>query len=73
MPEALLFDLDGTLSETDSLHFPTWADAMLTRGVEVDWEMYGERIGGRPNPEIVADFNGRVTPRPPARASRPSA
>ena len=31
---ALLFDLDGTLAETDSLHLPTWVDALEPYGVE---------------------------------------
>ncbi len=57
MLKALLFDLDGTLSETDSIHFLTWADAMEPHGVALDWEVvYGERISGHPNPDIAAEF-----------------
>ena len=56
MLKALLFDLDGTLSETDSIHFLTWADAMKPHGVALDREVYGERISGHANPAIVADF-----------------
>ena len=56
MLKALFFDLDGTLSETDSIHFLTWADAMKPHGVALDWEVYGERISGHANPDIVADF-----------------
>jgi HAD superfamily hydrolase (TIGR01509 family) len=54
--KALLFDLDGTLSETDSIHFLTWAEAMKPHGVALDREVYGERISGHANPAIVADF-----------------
>ena len=53
---ALLFDLDGTLAETDSLHLPTWVDALAPYGVEVDEEFYKERISGRSTPEIVRDL-----------------
>jgi beta-phosphoglucomutase-like phosphatase (HAD superfamily) len=53
---ALLFDLDGTLAETDSLHLPTWVDALGPYGVEVDEEFYRERISGRSTPEIVRDL-----------------
>ena len=56
MLKALLFDLDGTLSETDSIHFLTWADAMKSHGVALNREVYGERISGHANPAIVADF-----------------
>jgi len=51
--KALLFDLDGTLAETDSLHLPTWVDALEPYGVEVDEEFYKQSISGRSTGEIV--------------------
>jgi HAD superfamily hydrolase (TIGR01509 family) len=53
---ALLFDLDGTLAETDSLHLPTWVDVLEPYGVEVDEEFYRESISGRNTSEIVRDL-----------------
>jgi HAD superfamily hydrolase (TIGR01509 family) len=53
---ALLFDLDGTLAETDSLHLPTWVDVLGPYGIEVDEEFYRERISGRSNSKIVEDL-----------------
>jgi HAD superfamily hydrolase (TIGR01509 family) len=53
---ALLFDLDGTLAETDSLHLPTWVDALEPYGVEVDEEFYRDRISGRNTVEIVREL-----------------
>jgi len=53
---ALLFDLDGTLAETDSLHLPTWVDALAPYGIEVDERFYKERISGRSTGEIVRDL-----------------
>jgi HAD superfamily hydrolase (TIGR01509 family) len=53
---ALLFDLDGTLAETDSLHLPTWVDALEPYGIAVDEEFYKERISGRSTGEIVRDL-----------------
>jgi HAD superfamily hydrolase (TIGR01509 family) len=53
---ALLFDLDGTLAETDSLHLPTWVDALEPYGVEVDEEFYRNRISGRNTNEIVREL-----------------
>ena len=52
----LLFDLDGTLAETDSLHLPTWVEALLPHGIEVDEAFYRENISGRANAEIVGDL-----------------
>jgi HAD superfamily hydrolase (TIGR01509 family) len=52
----VLFDLDGTLAETDSLHLPTWVDALLPHGIEVDEAFYKENISGRANAEIVEDL-----------------
>ena len=56
MYRALLFDLDGTLAETDSLHLPTWVDVLHPYGIEVDEEFYRERISGRSNSKIVEDL-----------------
>jgi HAD superfamily hydrolase (TIGR01509 family) len=54
--KALLFDLDGTLTETDSLHLPTWVDVLSPYGVEVDEEFYRESISGRSTSKIVEDL-----------------
>ena len=56
MYRALLFDLDGTLAETDSLHLPTWVEVLRLYGVEVDREFYRESISGRSTSEIVEDL-----------------
>jgi HAD superfamily hydrolase (TIGR01509 family) len=53
---ALLFDLDGTLAETDSLHLPTWVNVLRPYGIEIDEEFYRERISGRSNSKIVEDL-----------------
>ena len=53
---ALLFDLDGTLAGTDSLHLPTWVDVLRPYGVEVDKEIYRESISGRSTLEIVEEL-----------------
>ena len=53
MYRALLFDLDGTLAETDSQHLPTWVDTLEPYGVEVDEEFYRNRISGRSTGDVV--------------------
>ncbi len=66
MRRVLLFDLDGTLAETDSLHLPTWVEALLPHGIEVDEAFYRENISGRANAEIV----GNLLPNLSAREGR---
>lgn len=56
MYRAFLFDLDGTLAETDSLHLPTWVDVLKPHGIDVDEEFYRHRISGRSNGEVVKDL-----------------
>jgi HAD superfamily hydrolase (TIGR01509 family) len=58
---ALLFDLDGTLAETDSLHLPMWVDALQPYGVEVDEVFYLDRISGRSTAEIVRELLPHLT------------
>jgi HAD superfamily hydrolase (TIGR01509 family) len=56
MTATLLFDLDGTLTETDHLHFEAFKRVLRPRGVDVDWETYRTRIIGRHNPTVALEF-----------------
>jgi len=58
MLQALLFDLDGTLADTDPLHLLAWREVLRPYGLKVDPAFYRERISGRLNPEIVRDLLG---------------
>lgn len=50
---ALLFDLDGTLADTDRLHEQAWLETLRPYGLEGDHAWYQSQISGRLNPEIV--------------------
>ncbi|GAB4458233.1 MAG: HAD-IA family hydrolase [Elainellaceae cyanobacterium] len=56
MLKALLFDLDGTVANTDSLHFQTWKAVMADLGMEIDREFYDANFSGRLNEQIVRDL-----------------
>jgi HAD superfamily hydrolase (TIGR01509 family) len=56
MFKALLFDLDGTLADTNSVHRLTWVEILKPYGYDVTWDFYRDRISGRLTPEIVADL-----------------
>lgn len=56
MLKAILFDLDGTLANTDAVHFPTWMEVLRPYDIEVNREFYEERLSGRPNTEVIDDL-----------------
>ena len=39
-PEALIFDFDGVLADTEPLHWKAWAARLALRGIEFSWEEY---------------------------------
>jgi len=38
--DALLFDFDGVLADTEPLHFECWSEVLKPFGIELDWEFY---------------------------------
>jgi beta-phosphoglucomutase len=56
MLKAILFDLDGTLANTDPLHFKIWQDLLKEQGIEINRDSYQAKISGRQNPEIIQDL-----------------
>lgn len=53
---ALLFDLDGTLLETDHLHAEVFAEIGARHGVAIDRARYDREIHGRLNDHIFGDL-----------------
>ena len=62
MLKALLFDLDGTLAETNSVHFSTWVETLKPYGIEVTWDFYRDKISGRTTPEVSEDLLPDLAP-----------
>ena len=56
MLTAVLFDLDGTLANTDPLHYKTWQEILRDYGLEIDQAFYKAHISGRLNPVIIQDL-----------------
>lgn len=56
MLAAILFDLDGTIVNTDPIHYQAWREMLLTYSINIDEAFYKSRISGRLNPEIVKDI-----------------
>lgn len=59
---AILYDLDGTLANTDPIHFQAWQECLLPYGFKIDEAFYKSRISGRLNPAIVADLLPQLSP-----------
>lgn len=55
MPGALLFDLDGTLIDTDPIHTAVFIKMFAARGRTIDHAFYMAHIHGRLNEEIFAE------------------
>lgn len=62
MRAALLFDLDGTLTETDHLHFEAMRETLAEQGVAVDWPLYASQMLGGANADLAAKFLPHLPP-----------
>lgn len=56
MLSALLFDLDGTLVDSNPVHYRAWKQILAEFGIDLDGATYDRQISGRTNAEIVADL-----------------
>ncbi|WP_048307451.1 HAD family phosphatase [Halomonas sp. PR-M31] len=53
MTDVILFDLDGTLSDTHGLARATWLEALRPHGIDVDFEFYQKNIRGQSREEAL--------------------
>lgn len=53
---ALLFDLDGTMLNSDPIHMQVYKELWSARGMELDEAFYMANVHGRLNVEVYADF-----------------
>jgi beta-phosphoglucomutase len=56
MLKAILFDLDGTLANTDPFHYQVWKEILNNHGVTIDHNSYKQHISGGTNPVIIANL-----------------
>jgi HAD superfamily hydrolase (TIGR01509 family) len=62
MLTALLFDLDGTLANTDPLHLKIWQTLLAPYNYSLDLDFYQQHMSGRLNADILADLLPHLTP-----------
>ena len=53
---ALIFDMDGTLIDTDNHHFDAYVRVFAELGRSLGRDEYDTRMAGRPNLEILRDY-----------------
>ncbi|HEY9748798.1 MAG TPA: HAD-IA family hydrolase [Allocoleopsis sp.] len=56
MLAAILFDLDGTITNTDPIHFRAWQQHLQEHGLTIDETFYKTRISGKTNPVIIEEI-----------------
>ena len=56
MTPILLFDMDGTLVDTEHLHFEAFRTVLGPHGVDLSWSDYRRFVMGHPNHAIAAHF-----------------
>lgn len=61
MPQAVLWDLDGTLVDSADYHFESWVDALAAEGRALTREQFHASFGQR-NDRILAAWLGRDAP-----------
>jgi HAD superfamily hydrolase (TIGR01509 family) len=62
MKTALLFDLDGTLVDTDAEHLAAYQRVFAPHGIALDRALYTQKIMGFSNDIIARDFLAHLTP-----------
>ena len=60
--EAILFDFDGTLVDSEPVHFACWRDILQPYGIELDWQTYCERGIGAADRDLLAYLGARAIP-----------
>src|SRR5258708_6412082 len=60
--EAILFDFDGVLCDSEPVHWACWAGVLSPLGVKLDWEFYRDECIGIDDREMLRMMAPRSTP-----------
>jgi len=60
--QAVLFDFDGVLIDSEPVHFTCWRDILAPLGVPLDWETYRRVCVGIADRAMVLELCRRVDP-----------
>jgi len=54
--EAIFFDFDGVLLDTEPVHYRAWSDVLRPLGIEFSWERYRDHYIGIDDREMLHDL-----------------
>ncbi len=57
--DAILFDFDGVLIDSEPVHFESWRQVMTPFGVDLDWETYDSTLRGHSG-DVLLDLLCRL-------------
>jgi beta-phosphoglucomutase len=60
--DAILFDFDGVLADTEPLHYRCWQEILTPYGIELDWPTYASTCIGISDRLMLAQFCNRASP-----------
>jgi beta-phosphoglucomutase len=61
-PDAILFDFDGVLADTEPVHYACWAEVLAPFGITLRWEYYRDHCIGVDDREVVRALAASATP-----------
>lgn len=53
LPQALLFDFDGVLADTEPIHWACWRDLLAPEGIDLDWDYFERECIGLSDREFL--------------------
>jgi len=60
--EAILFDFDGVLVDSEPVHWECWSEVLKSKGVILDWDFYCERCIGIDDRDMLRMMATRSDP-----------
>ena len=60
--DAILFDFDGVLADTEPVHFAAWAQALAPLGITFHWDFFREHCVGIDDRSMVPLFTALADP-----------
>jgi len=66
MPEfdAILFDFDGVLADTEPVHWACWAEVLKPLGITLEWDYYRDHGIGIDDKDMLRALAGLANPPP---------
>src|SRR5271154_5045959 len=60
--DALLFDFDGVLADTEPLHYACWWEILEPYGIQLDWGFYVKQCIGVSDRAMIEHLAGAQVP-----------